>query len=871
MRERWRRFGSLTEQLWELRLAARSLAKDRLFTIVAILSLALGIGANAAVFALVDAIWLRPLHVRDPRTLVVFYSRPAKGVNALVTDSFPWSALQALQREARALAGVTAEGSPRFEGARPRVSLPGGEPLAVTAVSDNYFQVLGVNVRGRPFTPRDDAAGASPVAILSHDLWVSRFRSDPGIVGRTVLLSDRETVIAGVAAPGFRGPRLGDSTDLWLPLHAAGWFLPDVPPPAFLRTPHVFMPLRLYGRVRADASLPQAQAEAAALASVRGSTTFLRTLAETAYPLRAQEMAGHDRDLAWLLAATAMVVFLAGCVSLAGLLLARMERRHQEIAIRVALGISRWRLVRLLAGEAVLVAALGGAAALVVSMWFLRTMATFSLPTGVAISTLQLAPNWRLVAFTAGTSLVAMILCGVIPALGALKMNTAFLLAATRSSGSRSVARGRSVLLASHVALALVLFVGAALFTESVRRALATDLRFERDRTIFVLVTPNLARYADALFKDVDTLRLSGDYERLQERLRALPGVRIVTEGRSPLSDPAPETASRALQGISADGQVQRLPLFTMLGGPSFFTALGSPLVAGRDFEERDVSPNAPAVAIVNEALARQLWRAGRAVGRRFSLVEDEGTHGTSPKASVTAKGREAAPSSPTRPQDIEVIGVVSLSARQGVRGPEMFTMYRPATRTIDNPAATGAGGPRALTIATAASARSLVPIVTAAARDIFPDAYTLSVSTAKQEIARQMTRERMGATLFSWFSAIALALCLIGVWGLVAYTIARRQHDIAVRLALGAQARTLVILAMWRGLAPALTGCIIGVAGSVATTRLVTTYLFGISPLDSLVFAVCVGLVAAVSAAAALAPALRVLKLDPLQTLREP
>jgi len=871
MRERWGRFRSLMELLWELRLAARSLATDRLFTIVAILSLALGIGANAATFALVDAIWLRPLHVRDPRKLVVFYSRPAKGVNALVTDSFPWSAMRTLQREARALTGVTAEGNPRFEGAQPRVSLPGGEALTVTAVSDNYFQVLGVNVRGRLFTPGDDVPGALPVAILSHDLWVSRFRSDPGIVGRTILLSQRETVIAGVAAPGFRGPRLGDSTDLWLPLHAAGWFLPSVPLSAFLRTPHVFMPLRLYGRVRADVSLPQAQAEAAALASARGSTTFLRTLAETAYPLRAQEMAGYDRDLAWLLAATAMVVLLAGCVSLAGLLLARMERRRQEIAIRVALGISRRRLVQLLAGEAVLVAALGGAAALVVSMWFLWTMAAFSLPTGVAISTLELALNWRVVAFTAGTSVVAMILCGVIPTLGALKMNAASLLAATRSSGSRSVARGRSVLLAGHVALALVLFVGAVFFTESVRRALATDLRFERDRTVFVLVTPNLARYADAAFKDIDIVRWAGDYERLEERLRALPGVRTVTQGRSPLSDPAPQTAARALQGISADGQVQRVPLFTIHGGPNYFTALGTHLVAGRDFEERDVSPNAPAVAIMNEALARQLWPAGNAVGRRFSFVEDEGTYGTSPKVSAAAKGREAAPSPPTRPQDIEVIGVVTLSARQGVRGLEMFTMYRPTTRTIDNPAATASGGPRGLAIGTVASARNLVPVITAAARDVFPDAYMLSVSTAEQEIARQMTRERMGATLFSWFSAIALALCLIGVWGLVAYTIARRRHDIAVRLALGAQARRLVVLVMWRGLGPALAGCLAGVAGSVATTRLVRTYLFGISPLDPLVFTVCVGLVATVSAAAALAPALRVLKLDPLQTLREP
>lgn len=862
MRDRrwWR---SLAELPGEWRRTARSLASDRLFATVVILTLALGIGANTAIFVVVKAIWLRPLPVRDPGRLAVFYSRPLKGSHGPVGDSFSWDALRALQRGTRSLVAVTAEGNPTFDGRKPRVSLRGGEPLTATAVSSEYFQVLGVGIQGRAFSPGDDLPGAPPVAIISHDLWTSRFGSDPRLVGRAVRLSDRETVIIGVAARGFRGPRIGDSTDLWLPLHVAGAFLPSVPLAVFLRSPQLFMPLRLYGRLREGASVAEVQTEVSPLASPRGSTTVLRTLAQTAYPLQAQETAGLDRHLVGLLTATAMLVLLAGCMNLAALLLARAERRRPEVAVRVALGISRGRLVRLLATECILLAGLGGIAALGVAACFLRTLTAFSLPTGIALATLDLSLDWRVLAFAAAMSFIAMISSGVAPVWKASRVDPASALS-NRSSGSAR-SRGRSLLLAGHVAFTLMLLIGAVLFTESVRRAFATDLGFERDRTVFVVVTPNLARYANAAFTDIDLARWARDCECLRERLRALPGVRAVTEGRSPLWNSVQRSGGVAPQAMVTGGLVREVRFVTISGGPDYFATLGVPLLAGRDFAARDVLPDAGPVAIVSDLLARELWPGQTAMGRRFSLEVSQGS-------ATAAKGHPGTPSSgagtasPSESPEIEVIGVASLSAHAGIRGPALFTLYRPDIR---NPQTASMRGPRGFAIGTAISARALLPAITTAVRNVFPDAYQMSVATAEQEIATQMMRERMGASLLSWFSAIAFALCLTGVWGLVAYSVARRRTEIAVRLALGAPASRLVGRMAWAGAGPVAAGCLAGVAGSAAATRLVAAYLFGITPLDPIVFAGCSSLVLAVSALAALLPAMCVYRFDPAEILR--
>lgn len=848
----------------DLRLAARALLFDRFFTAAAIATLALGIGVNTAIFTLVNAVWLRPLPVRDPGRLVVLSAKPSRANSGWpVTDRFRWEAWLALQARTRTLAGIAAESNPLLWNLV--VSGPGGAPLSASAVSTNYFSVLGVPVRGRSFQDRDDVPGSPPVAVISHTLWSSQFASDPTLVGRTVRLGRQPTIVVGVAAPGFRGPRLGDATDLWMPLHAAAWFLPSVPPHVFLRSPALFLSLRLYARLRDGVPVAQARAEAAALTLTQGALTVLETLDTSAYPATAWGRERDDRGLAWLLGLTAIVVLLVGCVNLAALLLARAERRGAQIAVRVALGIPRGSLVRLLGSEALLLASVGGAIALVVSDLLLRTLRTFSLPTGIAISTLHLAPDWRVLAFTGLVSGLAMVPCGVAPAYGSLRQDAARTLVGRHVTAARARVRVRSWLLGAHVALALVLTIGAALFTVSVRRAFLKDLGFGNDTSAFVLVTPNLARYANATFTDVNVTRWMGDCRELTAQLRALPGVRVVTSGRSPLLASS-ETAgpSTPIIPVTADGEVRSMPLVRIEGGPGYFAALGAELVGGRDFSEADLVAPPPRPLVVSEALARQLWPRENPLGKVLSFG-DPGARSLRTDAQL-AGTRSAGSASAASADAMRVIGVTRLAAREGVRGEELPTAYVVENRDA---AAAVMAGPRAFAVQTTSSATAMLPEITSIVRRVFPDAHLLRVSTPREQIAAEMMRERMGARLFSWFAVVAIGLSVVGVWGLVAYSVVARTHEMAVRLALGASAGQLVRSIAWRGLLPVVAGAAVGLATAAAGQRLVDAFLFDVRPLRGLLFAGSALLMFAVGAVAALLPARRLLRLDPAQTLR--
>ena len=874
------------ESLWQdLRFAARALARSPGFAAAGIVTLALGIGANTAIFTLINAVWLRPLPVAEPERLAVFYQRilvftqPGAAPTFKASDGNGWRAFEALGDGSPAFVSVAAEGYSPLEARRPQLPLPNGAPLAAMPVSWNYFQALGVPVHGRTFVRDDDLPGAPVVAIISDRLWRARFNADANLIGQTVRAGTTPVLIIGIAAPRFRGPRLGDRTDVWLPLTAAGAFLPSTPREAFLRAKQSVMPVRLYGRLRAGVTLAQAEAEARAADQARPPRLFLRTLAATAYPTLAQEREGEDRRLTGLLAATAILVLVIGCANLASLLVARAERRRHEIAVRLALGVSRARLVGLLASEAFLLAASGAVAALLVSRLFLRTLAMFTLPTGIPIADLDLALDWRIAAFTSAVTMLTVAVCGLAPAWWAARADIMRMLAPARHGGGRSSSSLRMALLSAHVAIALVLLIGAALFTGSVRNALNKDLGFAADRTAFLAVIPNWARYADPAFKDVDFARRRADYARLQDRLRAVAGVTAVTAGGMPLMNPLREGERQASRAVVSEGRSHHLALAVMTGGPSLCAALGVPLMAGRDLDQHDTFANASGVAVVSKAFAQAMWPGENPVGKTFSTPSRDAPPGAakpgpagSPAAPAGA-GRPgvavspvAAPSS--QPDEIEVVGVASDSARRGVHGPGLLTIYRPDVTDPD--LSQDVGRPSlGLVIRTGVDPSRIVPQITAVAREVFPDAYQLTVTTARQQIADEMASERMGATLFTWFSIVAVALGLVGVWGLVAYLVGRRLYELGVRLALGATPRGLMTVMALRGLIPVAVGCLIGLGAAAATMQLVGHYLFEITPVDPLTYAASAALFLLTAAIATIVPARRVLRLDPVTVLR--
>jgi len=816
----------------DLRFAIRMAWRSPLVTLGASATLALAIGANTAIFTVVKALWLRPVAVSRPEALAVVYERIERpGQPSHLSDLFHPGDADRLTSLVPAFDGVAAElvATGLMGEYRPRVSFgPDDTPLEAVAVSHQYFRVLGVSVRGRAFRPDDDRPGALPVVVLGHEFWQARLAGDPSVVGREIALGRTQALVIGVAAPSFRGAVIGDRVDLWLPLGALPSFLPvTAKAPDLAQDALAMAPVRLYGRLRDGRAQAEQQVSAALARPV-----VLRTLAEIAYPARVQAAATSDARLLWLLLATAGFVLVMGCLNLTSLLVARAERRRHEIAVRLSLGISRPRLVGLLLSDAAVLIALGAAGALVVSRWFLETLSAFALPTGIPVARLNVDVDWRVVTFAVAVSMGTVLLAGLAPAWHSARPSLATLLNTSGGTGRRGSHRRRFVLLAGHVAISLVLLVCAALFVRSVRRAFERDLGFAADRVLAVVVQPSLTQYliGDG---DLDFMRRQADAIRLIDRLRALPGVTAVTTGVSPLLQPAHQMETGAAVTDLGTTQVR---LVTLGAGPGYLGATGVPLRAGRDLTPDDVSPGAPPVALVSESLARALWPGTSAIGHRLSFG---------------------------RSRDVEIVGVTGDAVRAGARGDAQLALYVPEPLRPDRPML-------GLVVGTAVDAGTIAPAVLDSVRRVFPDATQVRQTTARQEIEQEMASERLGASLFSWFGAMALALAVLGVYGLVAFITVERTREFGIRLALGASPAGLLRTVVGRGLAPVAAGCAAGLAGAAVVSGALRAYLFDLSPFDPVAFgggAVLIGLLAA---AAGLTAARRILRLDPVAVLRE-
>jgi len=815
----------LRDAIADLRYAARMLRRSPAFAAAALLCLALGIGANTAVFSLLDAALLRALPVSDPQRLALIQSADEDGqsINAFSYPQYVYLREHARTMDVIAYGNITLNLSSSDIAVAPTGKL----------VSDNYFRVLGV----QPAVGRMLAAGDENVAVIGHAFWKSRFGGDPAIVGRTANLNGVAFTIVGVTPARFFGAEVGSAPDVYIPLTMFDRLQQGAP-----RLPMInSFWLSLMARLHPDATMQRASAEAellyhqAASEPTRGLppdhplVEYFRRMHVSLAPgdkgigdIRAQ----FGRPLAVLMAVVALVLLIA-CANLAGLLLARATARQREIAVRLALGAGRGRLIRQLLTESMALALAGGALGLLVASWSAAALVQF-----LDRTTLDVALDLRVLAFAFAASVGTGLLFGAAPALKAVRQSVG----ASLKGGPAPIARGRRFdlhypLVSAQVALSLTLMVGAGLFLRTLANLKDIDTGFHADRVLIASFNPGLSRYSEQRERDF--------YARLMERVAALPGVRTVSMADQPL------LAGAMYEGVVVEGLVtppKNGPVAAIKTvTPRFFETMGIPLRLGRDFSPQDL-PGAPKVAIVNERFARQFLGGQNPIGKHIGLG-----------------GKTA---------DLEVAGVIADTKYRNLRGAAPATVYLP----IDQLDLTGRPGsmPRTLHVRTSAGGlQSTSALIEQQARALDRNLPVSTVSTFANIIDAQLVRERLIATLSGFFGAVAMLLACFGLYGVMAYSVQRRTQEIGIRMALGAARGAATRMVMRQSVAMVLAGVTAGIPMALWLSKLVKSLLFGVEPGDAATLAAASLLLVAVAALAAYLPARRAARIDPTVALR--
>ncbi len=797
--------------LQDLRYALRFLRKSRIFTITAVLSLAIGIGMNTAIFSLLDAVLLRTLPVYSPKDLVVVAERSG----SRESFSLSWPEFQALG-ENEALTGIAAFRPWRF-----RTTIH-GEPKLVNGqlVSGNYFSLLGVPaILGRTLAERDDQVpGANPVAVLSYDYWRQVWNSDPEAIGHTIDIQGYPFTVIGVSAPEFFGLEPGKEVDITVPLTMQAVAMPGTP---LLNSPDARW-LRLIGRRKSGVTLEQAQASLA-LNWARLRTAFpqretpesrLEVLpgAQGLYDLRRQ----FSLPLRALMGAVALVLLIA-CANLASLLLARATARQQEIDLRLSLGATRGRLLRQLLTESTLLSVAGGICGIALAYLGSRFLVEV-MSRGRSPIFLDLAIHTRTLLFTAALSLLTGLLFGVLPALRATRTEN---LHGTRVIARRSRSWTTALIL-SQISLCLTMLVCAGLLLGSLDKLRHIDAGFRSDHVLLMSIRPALSNY--------DGPRTGQLYRELYRRFSALPGVKSVTlSGDTPLGGVS-YTAGASVPG-STGGHMNAS---VNIVGPHFFETMGIPLLSGRDLNLRDDN-HAPQVAVISESVARGLFPGRRPLGQRIQI--GDGT--------------------------MDVVGVVKDTRYNGLREPPTPMVYKPYLQLEDSPEELFFG------IRTVGNPEAMVSLVRRELHAAAPEVPVFSLTTLDEQVDAGLVRERMVSTLSAWFGAFALLLASIGLYGRLAYAVVERTREIGIRLALGAERSTVLWTILREALALVVCGVLIGLPLAIASTRAIRSLLYGLTPFDSSTLSAVVIAIVAVGAVAGYIPAWRASRVDPMVALR--
>lgn len=818
--------------LQDLRFGLRMLRNNPGFTFIAALSLALGIGANTAIFSLLDALLLRPLPVKQPEQLVVV-ATSAAGLNGPIFF-FPYPIFRELRERSSVFAGMFTYV------AMPMSMSEGGQAERVVGelVSGDFFTALGVGPHlGRVLSDADDQTpGASPVAVISYQFWKRRFAADPQVVGKTINLNGYPFTVIGVAAQGFNGVTVGTVPDVRVPIMMANKIVPGTT----LIENRGAARLNVMARLKHGVSLVQAQAatdiafqiiRAPDVRRVKGDSPDAQIFKSLHIHLDSAKTGASnlsrqfEQPLLVLLCLVGVVLLIA-CLNVANLLLARATLRQKEIAVRLAVGAGRSRLVRQLLTEGLLLSASGGALGWLFARWGTGVLLGF-LPQGRTPTVLEIKPDLRMLSFTLGVTLLTGLLFGLAPALQATRPNLIPALKnETLTVGSDSHRWDlRRLLVILQVALSLVLLVGAGLFARSLRNLRAVDDGYNTDQVITLALDPAQSGYKPD--------RARTFYHQLSERVAALPGVKTVSYTRN-----VPLSGGYSRIGIEVTGYQPRpdeemAVLFNQISS-QFFATFGTPLLKGREFNAQD-TPESPKVVIVNDRLARYFFGTENPLGRRITLENDK---------------------------DLEIVGVVADAKYRNLKEAAPQTAYIPFSQ--DN-----ALIQRTLCVRAAGNAGALVAAIRGEVRSLDPNLPSFNVKTFAEQIDESVSRERLVALLSGFFGLFALLLACLGLYGVMAYAVARRTREIGIRMALGAQAGNVLWLVLRETLLLALIGIALGLPVALISTRLAKEMLFGLSPNDPLTIALATLLMIAIAALAGFLPARRAAQLDPLIALR--
>ena len=816
-RELWM-FGGLETLVQDVRYGTRMLGHSPGFTTVAILSLALGIGANTAIFGLMQALLLRMLPVVEPEQLVVFGN-----------GSHSYQAFQYFRDHQQVFSGIFATAEPN-----PTDVSSGGveeERARVELVTGSYFPVLGVPaVLGRTLTPEDDQRpGAHPVVVLSYDYWTRRFHADPRVLGAVVRIRRFPFTVIGVAEQGFSGVQVGSAADIWVPISMQGQVIPGRD--WLTRQPHnITTWLDIFGRLQPGLTAKEAEPSVAALWRQQqidvsdgpaAKDDLVRLFAQRPFQLvrggrGVSNLRGTYRlPLQLLMAATALVLLIA-CANLANLLLARAGARHREIGIRLALGAARKRVVRQLLTEGVLLSCCGALLGLLVARWgndlLLRMISQEADPVP-----LRVALDWRLLGFTALVSVISTLLFGLWPALCGTRLEISASLKQGGTLAGRHRTRTGHLLTLAQVSLSILLLVGAGLFLRTLRNLRHLDLGFRAEHLVQLDIDPVAAGYKDAAFRSI--------CRRLLDRIGGIPGVAHVTFSCDGLFGGRGSTSTFADFAGLKNQQVSSNAV-----GPGYFTTIGIRILAGRDFELRDADP-AARVMIVNEALARYYFPGRMPLGEKVV-------------GSV-------------------IVGVVQDTRDHILRQPTKRHMYDFALQKAELPSVR-------FLIRTSPNPAPVERLLRAAVRQEDPRLPILSVDAIPILIDRQLTLERMIATLAGYFALLAVLVAAIGLYGVLSQNVLQRTREIGVRMALGALRSQILWAVLRESLVVVIAGIALGVAVALGLGRFVASLLYGLKPGDGLsVFGAIAVLILAAGPAVCL-PALRAARLDPARTLRE-
>ena len=829
----------------------RMLAKSPGFTATAVLTLVLGIGANTSIFSLLNAVMLQSIPVRHPEQLVVLrwsvHELPEEsnigtssygdclwvpGVHQSCSFSYPmYKAILARTNVFSSVLAMAGAGQLDLSGNGP-ANLVGGE-----LVSGNYFDTLGVSsALGRTLAPSDDQPDATPVIVLSYAYWQRAYGSAPDAVGKTIRLNGATFTIVGVIDPRFTRLTPGKSHDLWVPLSQAASLEPSWNDQRRTIDDATNWWLAIVGRLKPGGTMAQAQAATNLVfrnEMLHGAKPLLKEIDEPQLALLPAQkgLVGfrqfYDKPI-YILTVAVGIVLLIACANIAALLLARATAREKEMAVRLALGAGRARIIRQLLTESLLLSSAGAALGIVLADWSAQALAAFISKNAYSTLFIDTRPDARILAFTLGIALLTGILFGIAPAFRGSRINVGPALKESAASSDATKVSGRhfglgSALIVAQVALSVVVLTGAGLLVRTLANLRNIDPGFDTHNVLLFGINPKLAGYNND--------RIQTLYSELQTRLASMPGVISASYSSDTLL-----SAGQWTSGVHIEGQPEKTTVETdMLAvGPSFFETMRLPLLNGRTFAASDLR-STQAVAIVNQTFVRRFLEGRNPIGLHLG--------GTTPSGNKVER---------------EIVGVVADAKYDDLRKPLEPTAYIPLQE-----------GEAYFALRTSTKPEALIPEVRRIVGALDDNLPLFDMRTQTQTIDRLLFNERLVAKLSSLFGALALILACVGLYGLLSYEVARRTREIGIRTALGAQRREIFRLVLFQGLILAMVGALVGIGAAIGVTRYLGSLLYGIRATDPATFVIIAFLLIAVALLACYIPSRRATRVDPLVALR--